>query len=201
MLFKRKEVSHVVSINLNFTIMVELENLLEESNKKETLWDKIKDELSYYFYSIPRNWYFEARNSIRSIIKRFPYIIKLRDWDYGYVIEAELNELKILRDGIKKYQNHLNWKRDVETLNVAINLASEIVNGFPDDRKILQTNVRNCKRFYKYPEHIKEMMEKPDSSRERRWTNKRLAKSLVREEKVWKLYHLYRIHYMRSWWD
>ena len=182
--------------------MVSINELLDEK-KEETKWEKFKDNLEYYLLTIPKSWYNEIELGIKSLIRRIPYIWKLRDWDYGYVIEAEMNELIILRDGIKKYQNHLNWKRDVETLNVAIKLASEISKGGWDDKKTLGTNLRNMKRYLKYTDHIERILNTPDTPKDIRLglTNEMTAKNIVREEKVWVLYHKYRAHYMRSWWD
>lgn len=182
--------------------MVSIDELLEE-NKEETKWEKFKYDLEYYLWITPKSWYYDLKLGIRNLARRIPYIWKLGDWDYGYVIEAEMNELTILRDGIKKYQNHLNWERDVETLNVAIKLALEISKGTWNNEKILKTNLRNMKRYLKRTDHIESILSTPDTPKdiESGYTNELTAKSIVREEKVWILYHKYRTHYMRSWWD
>lgn len=181
--------------------MIGIEDIIDD--KEETKWEKFIDDVRYYLWTIPKHWYNEVESGIRSLIRRVPYIWKLRDWDYGYVIEAEKNELIILRDGINKYRNHVNWKRDVETLNVAIKLASEISGGEYNVDKILGTNLRNMKRYFKDTRYIDRILDTPDTSKDINsgYTHERTAKSIVREEKVWKLYHKYRTHYMRSWWD
>ena len=181
--------------------MVSINELLNE--KEETKWEEFKYNLEYYLWSTPKSWYYDLKLGIRSLVRRIPYIWKLRDWDYGYVIEAEMNELTILRDGIKKYHNHLNWERDVETINVAIKLALEMSKGGCDREKTLKTNLRNMKRYMERTDHIENILNTPDTQKdiESGYTHELTAKSIVREEKVWILYHKYRTHYMRSWWD
>jgi hypothetical protein len=158
---------------------------------------ELMSNLYYYLVDVPKSWYYGIKGSIRSLRRRFPYILKQRDWDYGYVLEAELKELEILRDGIAKYQNHVNWKRDVETLDTAIHLLKEIIGddenfifGLDDKRYVNDKNLRRFLNNDKQFDAWKDLLKSPG-----------LYKASVREVKIWHLYHEYRKFYMQTWWD
>ena len=56
-----------------------------------------------------------------------------RDFDHGYCLDLFVLSLKRLRNGIKKYQNHLDYKQDVKNINKAIRMIERSKGTFPFD--------------------------------------------------------------------
>lgn len=149
----------------------------------------------------------------------FSYCRVLRtayDFDYASILDVERHQITRVRDTIAKYQSHVNWKRDVYWMNMALKLLDIIEegggakligkgfntepcgNGFhklvedPDSKWVLPiyVNVTNSQRFTSIE---KEKFEDPKIGP--------LMKGHLREEKAWYLYHKLRTYKMRSWWD
>lgn len=55
--------------------------------------------------------------SVKNLFIWFPTIWKIRYWDYGYGVDLFIKYLYLLRKGIIKYQNHVNWEHDIATLD------------------------------------------------------------------------------------
>ena len=81
--------------------------------------------------NIAWNW----RHYIKHPIKRFFEFLaiwfsyykvckKVYDFDYTGILEVERHQIERTRDAIIHFQNHLNWKRDVERINLALKLLS-----------------------------------------------------------------------------
>ena len=186
--------------------------------KRISIRNKLKDwyeDLSYDIRHIRGN----IRSFFKFLDRWFSYYKVLRkvyDFDYESIIEVERYQLTRVRDDIIKYQNHVNWERDVYWMNMALKLLDiiedeggvELVgkgfstepygNGFyrvvddPDSKWVLSVyvNTANSKRFTPIN---KEKYEDPKIGS--------LMKSYLRLEKAWYLYHKLRIYKMRSWWD
>lgn len=174
-----------------------IDKLIDDLNKDESIREKVEWWFWYWFYRFPKDIWNDIKYGSISLIKRFSVTWSLRDWDYAFILYSELNELRILKNGIARYQNHENWKRDVETLNTAINLL-EIIIG-KESKTSSYVNINNSHRFldkktYKY---VMDQLSNEDKRHDRKY----LIRGLIREEKVWKIYHRYREYYMRSWWD
>ena len=164
----------------------------------------IRGNIRYFFESLGR-WF-----SYYKVLRR------IYDFDYSSIIEVERYQITRVRNSITKYQNHVNWERDVYWMNMALKLldiiedegGAELIgkgfstepcsNGFyrvvddPDSkwRLPVYVNTDNSKRFTPIE---KEMYEDPKIGS--------LMKSHLREEKAWYLYHKLRTYKMRSWWD
>lgn len=164
----------------------------------------IKGNIQYFFEFLGR-WF-----------SYFKILKKAYDFDYSSILEVERYQLTRVRNAITKYQNHVNWERDVYWMNIALKLLDiiedeggvELVvkgfstepcgNGFyrvvdnPDSKWVLPVyvNTSNSKRFIPIE---KEKFEDPKIGP--------LMKSHLREEKAWYLYHKLRTYKMRSWWD
>lgn len=182
------------------------------------LKNKLKDWCEDLFYDIRY-----IRENIRSFFeflgRWFSYYRVLRrtyDFDYSSILVVERYQLTRVRDAITKYQNHVNWERDVYWMNVALKLLDIIEDGGGvelvgkgfniepcgdglyrvvddlDSKWILPVyvNMSNSKRFTLIE---KEKFEDPKIEP--------LIKSHLREEKAWYLYHKLRTYKMRSWWD
>lgn len=182
------------------------------------LKNKLKDWCEDLSYDIRH-----LRGNIRSFFeflgRWFFYYKVLRrayDFDYSSILVVERYQLTRVRDATIKYQNHVNWERDVYWMNVALKLLDiiedeggvELVGkGFstepygdrlyrvvddPDSKWVLPVyvNTSNSKRFTPIE---KEKFENPKIGP--------LMKSYLREEKAWYLYHKLRTYNMRSWWD
>lgn len=151
--------------------------------------DRIKEWVSDFWRYEIRYRYYNISSSIYNGLKRIGYIWSQGDFDYAYVLHAELEELKILRDGINKYQSHLNYERDLERLDTAIRMLTMIANDDYYYHSYL-VNTRNASR-YMSEDQIKSMNDNiPEYYKEELYCRK-----------VWRIYHKYREQYMRTWWD
>ena len=52
-----------------------------------------------------------------------------RDFDHYYCTDIFIRSLEQLRDGIKKYQNHVNWKEDYRNISKAIRMLKRYSEG------------------------------------------------------------------------
>lgn len=109
------------------------------------------------------------------------------DFDYGFLLKIERHKLRRMlkffnsKDCIIDDLERLFIVRDIR---ICINLLTMII----EDRFTSKyTNIHNAKRFlpdfqeYAIPE--------------------RIIKNIIREEKVWYLYHYIRYNRMRYWWE
>jgi len=145
-------------------------------------------------------------------------LMMVRDFDYSSILYVERLQITRVRDCIAKYQNHLNWERDVRHMNLALKLldiieedgCSERVGNcikFKLDEKYgtyspvddpeayytipVYVNTRNYKRFFRRVD--------PKTYEDPKYGN--LRKDYLRLEKAWCLYHKVRTYYLRNWWD
>ena len=172
------------------------------------------DDLSYNIRHIRGN----TRAFFKFLGRWFSYYKVLKrayDFDFASILDVERHQIIRVRNAITKYQNHVNWKRDVYWMNIALKLL-DIMNdggveligrGFriepsgnglhrvvndPDSEWVLSVyvNTSNSKRFIPIE---KEKFEDTQIGP--------LMKSQLREEKAWYLYHKLRTYKMRPWWD
>lgn len=170
-------------------------------------------------------WYY--RDRVKYPIQRFFKVLsiwfsyfkvcrKVYDFDYSGILEVERHQIERTRDSITHFQSHLNWKRDVERMNLALKLLSiameednisEQVSGNhwtegPDERGLYEwksdakyeatkyVNIKNAYRFSKMPkEHY------TDSD------IKGLNLDHLRVDKAWYLYNKLKYYWERSFWD
>lgn len=148
---------------------------------KEKLED-FKFDLWYYFIDKPRSIYYSIRRLVLNLPSWVPLLSKLGNWDYGYVLEVELLQLKKLRDGMNERNNFVGCEEEIRWMDIAIKLLKEAIDEYNPSKPYV--NVRNYKRF----------LPKPLKDQE-------LFNMVLREEKVWNLYNEVIKWRMRRWWD
>lgn len=146
----------------------------------------------------------------------FKVLINVYDFDYSSILTVERYQIIRVKDAIMKYQSHMNWKRDVQHMNLALKLldiiekdeCAELIGpGFrtepykddlyrlvsnPDSKWVMPiyVNTTNSERFCKIS---KDKFEDPKVGP--------LMKDHLRVQKAWYLYHKLRTYHMKSWWD
>lgn len=141
-------------------------------------------------------------------------IRKMHDFDYSSILIAQRHQIGRVRDSITYFQNHVNWRNDVASMNLALKLlniieedgASKIMPEgedhliFNDDsidfnpntywKMDIYVNTRNAKRFCKFQSSL---FEDPKSGD--------LYKDNLRVAKAWHVYHKLLEYKMKTWWD
>lgn len=143
-----------------------------------------------------------------------PVLWRAYDFDYSSILSVERHQIKRVRDSINHYRNHVNWKQDVASMNLALRLLDIIEeNGVAEllcdepfkfkDNGYLElnsdakwkmgryVNTKNASRFN--PKWTSEHFEDPKTGV--------LIKDHLRVEKAWQLYHKLRQYKLRTWWD
>ena len=143
-----------------------------------------------------------------------PVLWRAYDFDYSSILSVERHQIKRVRDSINHYRNHVNWKQDVASMNLALRLLDIIEengeaellcdepfkfkdNGYLElnsDAKWKMgryVNTKNASRFN--PKWTSEHFEDPKTGV--------LIKDHLRVEKAWQLYHKLRQYKLRTWWD
>lgn len=128
------------------------------------------------------------------------------DFDSESILLMELHQLKRVRDSIVHYQNHLNWKRDVERMDTAIRLLDLIVHDEKLEAKYYSVNLRNKSRFTDLDMEDKDFEYDNTLCAELKLCPSKLHKfNTLRYEvyyqKVWQIYHAFREQWLRTWWD
>jgi len=129
------------------------------------------------------------------------------DFDAESVLIVERHQLERVRNGIVRYQNHLNWKRDVERINTALRLLDLLIHDNKLEARYYSVNLRNKSRFTKLDIEDKDS----DFDFDPMCAELSLCPSLLRKfnalryevyySKVWHLYHAFREQWLRTWWD
>lgn len=174
---------------------------------------KIKEEIECIFYEIKR-----VPSHIREYIEflcrwlsYFKVLRKTYDFDYSSILAVEKHQISRVRDAIIHYRNHVNWKRDVEKMNLALSLLEiiekdgeiEMINenecfSCEDDKPVWRCNgYINTRNSYRFNKHIaKKLSDLSDTD-----NYKEILKNYLRVEKAWYLYYKLRRQYTRDWWD
>ena len=109
------------------------------------------------------------------------------DYDYGFLLKLERHKLKRMKKFFESKEciiadsERLFIVRDIR---ICINLLNMILEDKFNNR---YTNIRNSKRFV------------PDF--QNFLILESIIKKVIREEKVWYLYHYIRYNRMRYWWE
>lgn len=172
--------------------------LLNKNINKMKVIDNIRD-----FFGDLRRW-FSYWKAVR----------KMHDFDYSSILIAQRHQIERVRNSIIHFQNHVNWRQDVASMNLALTLldiieengASKILpegkehlifNGdsidfSPDTywKLDIYVNTRNASRFSKIKASFYDDKKSGD-----------LYKDDLRVAKAWHLYHKLLEYKMRSWWD
>ncbi len=146
----------------------------------------------------------------------FKVLMNIYDFDHSSILAVEKHQITRVRNAIAKYQNHVDWERDVKHMNLALKLLDIIEedgcvrligpgfktepykNGLyrvvddPDSKWVLPVyvNTSNSQRFLSID---KSQFEDPRVGP--------LMRDHLRVEKAWHLYHKLRVYHLRSWWD
>lgn len=161
--------------------------------------------------SIKRFW-----KNISRWFSYYPICRKIYDFDFSSIFKVERHQIERVRDSIIYFQDHLNWERDVEDMNLALRLldiveedgCSERVGKPLEFEKIegkelwrvvsdpnaywtlpVYVNARNSKRFSKVDS---EKYLDPECGN--------LWKDCLRVQKAWYLYNKLKYQYLRNWW-
>ncbi len=178
----------------------------------------MKDKIIRLYYrakalSIQRFW-----GNISRWLSYYNVSRRIYDFDYTSILQVERHQLARVRDSISSYQNHLNAKRDIERLNLALRLldiieedgCSEYVGKALEfvrrrDNENLYEIVQAADSYYKIPVYV-------NYKNALRFCNRNLSlfqdskdgalwQSHLRVEKAWHLYHKLRLYFLRTWWD
>lgn len=147
---------------------------------------------------------------IKRWLSYYKVLRNVNDFDFSSILEVEKHQIGRVRDSIIKYHSHLNWKQDVEKMNLALKLLDIIeedgraelvceriklkdgtVATSPIFRWTLDVyvNTRNSSRYFKHSPDYNDSRSGP------------LAKDSLRVRKAWELYYKLRCNYTRDWWD
>lgn len=181
-------------------------NKIKEWWKHEVIWywnNKIKHPIINFIIGLNR-WF-----------SYYKVCQNIYDFDYTGILEVEKHQIERTRDSIIHFHNHLNWKRDVEHMNLALKLLKiameeddsyEIVSGdswiepIPEEdlytwksntvyKSTKYINTRNSKRFSKLNYNKYDEDDRP------------LFLDHLRVEKAWYLYNKLKYYWERSFWD
>ncbi|MGM9533559.1 hypothetical protein [Intestinibacter sp.] len=129
------------------------------------------------------------RNKLK-LIKR---VKQFYPFDYGYLLDIEIEALKQMAEYQESKGICVNSKRYAEQMRIAIKILKIALDGnIQHDKEYKQwwmpvyVNIRNYRRFF--PKDIPNI-------------DKPIVKCGVREEKAWHLYCKIREYFMRTWWD
>lgn len=138
----------------------------------------------------------------------------MHDFEYSSILIAQRHQIERVRDSITHFQNHVNWRNDVASMNLALKLldiieedgASKIM---PEGEEHLivsddsidfkpntywkldvYVNTRNAHRFSKIKSSLYEDPQSGD-----------LYKDDLRVAKAWHIYHKLLEYKMKTWWD
>ena len=141
-------------------------------------------------------------------------IRKMHDFDYSSILIAQRHQIERVRDSVSYFQNHVNWRNDVASMNLALRLldiieedgVSQIMpegeehlifnEGFVDFnpntywKLDIHVNTRNAQRFSNVTSSLYEDPQRGD-----------LYKDNLRVAKAWKIYHKLLEYKMKTWWD
>lgn len=128
------------------------------------------------------------RNKLRLIKKAKQFY----PFDYGYLLDIEIEALKQMAEYQKSKGICVNSERYAEQMRTAIKVLKIALDGnIQHDKDFKQwwmpvyVNTRNYKRFFSRDIKI----------------NNPLFQCMIREEKAWHLYCKIREYFMRTWWD
>lgn len=128
------------------------------------------------------------RNKLR-LIKR---VKQFYPFDYGYLLDIEIEALKQMAEYQESKGICVNSKRYAEQMRTAIKVLKIALDGnIQHDKDFKQwwmpvyVNTRNYRRFFLVDLDI----------------NNPLIKCSIRQEKAWHLYCKIREYFMRTWWD
>ena len=157
------------------------------------------------------------RKFFEDVIRWFSYwkpIRRMHDFDYSSILIAQRHQIQRVRNSIAHFQNHVNWKNDVASMNLALRLLDIIEeNGaaktlpegeehlvFTDNsidfnpntywKLDIYVNTRNAQRFNKIESSLYSNSQSGD-----------LYKDNLRITKAWHIYHKLLEHKMTTWWD
>ena len=153
-------------------------------------------------------------DNISRWVSYFPILWRAHDFDYSSILSVERHQIKRVRDSINHYRNHVNWKQDVASMNLALRLLDIIEengeaellcdepfkfkdNGYlelnPDAKWKMEryVNIKNATRFN--PKWTYAHFDDPKTVA--------LMKDHLRVEKASQLYHKLRQYKLRTWWD
>lgn len=111
---------------------------------------------------------------------------KCYDFDYSSIYLVEQHQIKRVRNSINKYRNHVNWKRDVAHMDLAIKLLDVMLYEYPEVKYV---NIQNATRFI------------PNFNKLLNSSYFELSKQDLYVEKATSLYYKVRKQYTTSWWD
>lgn len=131
-------------------------------------------------------------NKFRMLKKLIPAVWRFEDFDYSYGLQIELTYLKVLRDGLARYNSLVSSEYHVQTMNKTIRVLEEIIKDDIDASNYV--NSRNWKRFYS-SSNVDRLEDYFNGEKDL------LMMSDLRLRKLWHLYHSMKEHYMESWWD
>lgn len=110
---------------------------------------------------------------------------KCYDFDYSSIYLIEQHQIKRVRNSINKYRSHVNWKRDVTHMDLAIKLLDIILSC---DSELAYVNTKNATRFIPNFKYLKNR-------------DFKLFEQDLYIEKAKSLYYKLRHQYTTSWWD
>lgn len=146
----------------------------------------------------------------------FPVLYRSYDFDYSSILEVERHQIKRVRDCITRYQNHVNWERDVRNMNLALKLLDIIEED--GEAELLPKDIEhiffkedgrlevNPKSYYKLNRYVntknaKRFLQDVSLYNFEDPRNGDKDKDRLRVEKAWNLYYKLRHYKTREWWD
>lgn len=148
---------------------------------KELLFD-IKYELKgiwvFIRYDIPCGF--------RNLIRWFSPVWKDRYWDWGFILNMEYRQLKLMLNRYEKYDFFIGQEHMVGRLKLLVHLI-ELMDNSDELEENRFINVGNWKRFINNKSEFD--------------PNEWYYRCFLREEKLWNLYNEVRKNTMRRIWD
>lgn len=181
---------------------------------KEKLENWLEDR--YFDFKHFRRNIYAFFHGIGRWISYFPVLRRVYDFDYSSILEVEKYQITRVRDCITKYQDHMNWERDVQHMNLALRLldiieedgCAEIIKK-PltfDSAKGTEFIVNDSNEYWFIPVYVntknsRRFMKTFDPQKFKNSSTGDLWRDYLRVEKAWHLYHKVKSQYMREWWD
>lgn len=108
--------------------------------------------------------YYDVKESMLNLVKWFKLVIKDRDFDDYFILEALKFKIKNTSKYINKHKFYVGYERDVERMNLCVRLIDKIQSGYYETEyqeycsfKDFTIEDNSEKYFIKYPNTLRKV--------------------------------------------